>query len=248
MKDSVGNRDRYTREGGAGNSANMTIVIIMIVSFFVTIGVVISIVLLGSVRHSLGEKKVLSSQDPEMVAYLSTLRIRPFEMLDQDGVLRTQSVLQGKHTVLAFTFTNCKTACPVMSANLLRLHHSTSDLNYRIVSISVDPTHDTPEALREYADNLGIDTTRWFFLTGDAATVNGIVTEDLGFSQYVDEDTPILLADGTSMANIVHSTRFLLLDPEGMIIGAYSGMDLDEGDQLAIDLRRLDRAVRPGGG
>jgi protein SCO1/2 len=228
------------RRGGA----NVTVLIVMVVSGFVTVGVVIAVVLLGSVRGSLEHGMVLNSQDPEVVAYLRTLKIRSFEMRDQDGAARTDEVLRGQHTVLAFTFTNCKTACPVMSANLLRVYHETSSLGYRVVSISVDPVHDTPEVLGAYADNLGIDTARWVFLTGEASVVNGIVTEDLGFAQYEDAASPIVLADGSQMANIVHPTKFLLLDPEGEIIGMYSGMDPEGGDQLVIDLRRLERAAR----
>ena len=231
---------------GGGSGANMTIVVIMIASFFVTIGVVVAVVALGSVSNALEHGKVLSSQDPEVVAYLRTLDIRPFEMTDQDGNTRTEEVLRGTHTVLAFTFTNCQTACPVMTANMLRMYHATTDLDYRIVSMSVDPRHDTPEALRKYADNFGVDTEKWVFLTGNGEAVNGIVTEDLNFAQYEDPNDMITLADGTRMANIVHPTKFLLLGPDGKIMGMYSGMDPEGSDQLALDLRRLDRAVRPG--
>lgn len=179
------------------------------------------------------------SQDAEVLEYLRTLEIGDFELVDQDGNPVDRSVLEGGLTVLAFQFTNCKTACPIMSSHLLTLHNQRPRLPIRIVTISVDPRHDTPDALREYADARGIDTSRWVFLTGDEETVRRIAKTDLGFALREDKSNPIGLPGGGTMFNIVHPTKLLLLDEEGQAIGLYDGLTAEGVKQLAADVRAM---------
>lgn len=70
--------------------------------------------------------------------------------------------------LVQFVFTSCPTICPVLTGTLAALERRRPGL--RMLSISIDPAHDTPERLREYA--AGFRTgPGWRFLTGSAADV-----------------------------------------------------------------------------
>ena len=83
----------------------------------------------------------------------------PFELVDQDGAVRTDQDFRGAYMLMYFGFTYCPDTCPTA---LLKITHALEDLAARSpaaaervvpVFISVDPERDTPEALRSYAEN-----------------------------------------------------------------------------------------------
>jgi len=71
-----------------------------------------------------------------------------------------------------FIFTTCTTICPVMSAGFAQFHETLAAGRdrVRLVSISVDPTVDTPAALRAYAARYRAGAS-WQFFTGTPASV-----------------------------------------------------------------------------
>jgi protein SCO1/2 len=93
-------------------------------------------------------------------------------LVRQDGtrVFLPDELNDGRAVVLNFIFTTCTTICPVTSKVFSQLQSRLG--NYRnkvhLVSISIDPEHDTPEVLREYADKLGAGEG-WQFYTGTQA-------------------------------------------------------------------------------
>lgn len=168
--------------------------------------------------------------------------IPPFSLVDQSGAEVTRDIFKGRMTLLAFSFTNCPTVCPIMHSHLVRLTHETLKMApVRIVTISVDPAHDTPEALRAYAERLGVEGPKWTMLTGDEATIREIVTS-MRFALQEQPTLAITLKDGSTMSNIVHPTKLVLVGPEATVIGLDSGLDWESAERIA--LRARDLAVR----
>ena len=90
------------------------------------------------------------------------------------------------------------------------------DAPLSFVSISVDPEHDTPERLRAFAQQHGVDVEHFWFLTGPIADVTRVVTK--GFKQAIElqplrEDQP---------RNVLHGTHFVLVDQAGEIRGFFA--------------------------
>jgi cytochrome oxidase Cu insertion factor (SCO1/SenC/PrrC family) len=80
--------------------------------------------------------------------------------------------LEGKLWITNFIFTNCPDVCPVMTAEMAQLQAELTDvLELRLVSITVDPEHDTPPVLSQYAQRFNADPARWLFLTGDKRAI-----------------------------------------------------------------------------
>jgi cytochrome oxidase Cu insertion factor (SCO1/SenC/PrrC family) len=96
-------------------------------------------------------------------------------LVDQNGKTVSLAALKGRPLMVDFIYTSCPGPCLMETAKLtnvaLRLG---SDLGWKvaIVSITVDPEHDGPAQLREYAQQQGADKKGWYFLTGSAADVD----------------------------------------------------------------------------
>jgi protein SCO1/2 len=99
-------------------------------------------------------------------------------LIDQDGVRqRLPEYLRSDRPVLLdFFFASCTTVCPVLSASFASLQKSFGDdtRKARLISIAIDPEHDTPEVLREYRARFGA-RPGWDLLTGDKDDVDRVL-------------------------------------------------------------------------
>lgn len=171
---------------------------------------------------------------------LDGLRMPDFALTDQEGRPADAAMFDGRVTVIDFMFTNCPFVCPMMTETMARLSERLAGTRVAFASFSVDPAHDTPERLRQYAAERGLDTTRWRLLTGDQATLERIVRESLQFALHADAATPIPLADGSNMSNIVHPSRLVLIGPDRRVLGMY---DYQVPEQMQMLEDRARRAV-----
>jgi protein SCO1 len=121
------------------------------------------------------------------------------ELVDQDG--RPQrlysDLLQGKTVVIDAFFTSCSGACPVLGEKLAALQQWLGDRlgkEVYLLSFTVDPQHDTPARLKQYATRLGA-RPGWFFLTGKKENVDWALYK-LGHYVEKKEDHSNLLVIG----------------------------------------------------
>src|SRR5687768_13651448 len=92
-------------------------------------------------------------------------------LIDEGGRKVSLDALKGGVTVYNFIFTLCTGTCPIMTNNMRALTPLIDDdAPVRFVSITVDPTRDTPAVLQKYAARVRNDP-RWMFLTGDRDTI-----------------------------------------------------------------------------
>lgn len=180
-------------------------------------------------------REILSDQPQE---YLADLSFPDFTLTAQDTTPVGPEYFDDRFTIVDFVFTNCTLACPVMFSNLIPLHKDLAGTPVRFLSISVDPENDTPETLRDFARRMDIDTVRWTLAVGDRQTIESII-RSLKFTVYDDPGTQIPLDDGTTMDNIVHPTKALLIGPDRGVIGMYSGLEYESVQQLGRDVRRV---------
>lgn len=160
------------------------------------------------------------SEIPEFVATAET------------GVPVRRSDLGGKVVIADFIFTTCQGICPGMTAKMKSLAEGLrEEPRIRFVSFTVDPDHDTPEVLLRYAREHGADPARWSFLR--------LGKEELG--RFVRGGFKLGLEDARpgAVEPILHSTRFVLLDPALVIRGYYDSDEPGAMTALAADARRL---------
>src|SRR2546425_3415820 len=127
-------------------------------------------------------------------------------LITQDGTtLRFyDDLLKGKKVAINLIYTSCKDECPLETARLVQVQQLLGDRVGKDVffySISIDPTRDTPEVLKAYAQKFGVGPG-WLFLTGKPDDVT-LVVKKLGLLRRRDVET----RDG-------HGAILMLGDPD----------------------------------
>lgn len=154
---------------------------------------------------------------------------------DQDGHAITRRDLLGHVWIADFIFTQCRSACPLLTARMMLLQRQLAQTDVRFLSFSVDPEHDTPAALKRYAQQWHGDESRWRLL---ATTQAGLRTTAAGFH--------VMLAKTDDATDpILHSNRFLLVDDRGMVRGLYDSSEEDDMRALVSEARRLASTMEP---
>jgi protein SCO1/2 len=153
--------------------------------------------------------------------------------------------LRGKVWIANFFYSQCTETCPIQTANMAMLQKEfAGEPDVRFVGFSVDPEHDTPEFLREYASRYSADPERWLFLTGSkddiyALAIKGFklgVVEKPDEYEHIHPDGTIHIHKTAAGERVVHSKRFILVDRQGRIRAYFVGDDNES-------LRRLRPAV-----
>lgn len=159
-------------------------------------------------------------------------QVQPFQLVERSGNPVTEASLLGQPWVATFVFSRCSGPCPRITANVARLQKELEGVDARLVTISVDPEHDTPEVLREYADKFGADPKRWWFLTGEEAQIAKLSTKSFMSALVRNPEESI----GES---ITHTTFLAVVDAQGGIRGFYSGETAEGVEQAAARVRWL---------
>ncbi len=161
-----------------------------------------------------------------------------FSFPDQDGKAISNSDLMGHVWVADFIFTQCTSACPILTSKLILLQKQIQTPGVRFISFSVDPEHDTPAALKAYAQLWQGDQSRWRLLSTDPAGLANI-TQGMKVTAAPsgDPDNPI-----------IHSNLFFLLDTVGRVRGIYNSGENEAMTRLEVDLKALagNEAGSPG--
>ncbi len=184
----------------------------------------------------LGVVSLLRDDPDSRLPVLAT--VPDFALIGTDGEKVSRSDFDGGLWVADFIFTQCAGVCPVLSARMAEIQKQLDDggIDAKLVSISVDPARDSPQAMRAYSERFGADPERWRFLTGDRAALHQLIGK--GFQLAIAERSPEEAeADGGEL--ITHSDRFVLVDRNSRIRGYYHGTDRESVAQLVEDLTSL---------
>jgi len=151
-----------------------------------------------------------SSQTSKSDAKLVTIGPAPkFELTNQNNIKVSNETYKGKVYVLEFFFTTCPSICPKMNLSMLEIEKTFfGNPNFGIVSITIDPAHDTPQVLKDHAKLLGVKSSNWNFLTGDKEAIMNLSNK--GFNLYAGENAKV-------NGGFEHSGLFALIDKEGNI-------------------------------
>lgn len=164
-----------------------------------------------------------------------------FKLKDQNNKTISDEDYLGKVYVVEFFFTTCPTICPKMNESMLQLQNEFyGNPNFGIASITIDPSKDTPQVLKEHADLLGVKHYNWHFLTGDKDYIYSLANK--GFNLYAGENNK-------AAGGFEHSGLFALIDKEGKIrcrkdaqgnpILYYDGLDAAGVEAIKEDIKKL---------
>jgi protein SCO1 len=136
-----------------------------------------------------------------------------FALTDQAGATVRLSQMRGEPVAVTFLYTRCPvaTACPMTTAKFSKLDAMLAKEKFGyLLTVTVDPEHDTPAVLAQYAKNAGADPKRWKFLTGAPAAVADVATI-FGVMYYPEK------------GQMIHTQAVAVVDPKGNLATIYYG-------------------------
>jgi protein SCO1 len=197
---------------------------------FIIIFGILSILIYFGIYYLLAPKKMLpiySPRDinPELVD--STVqhigndhKIANFSFTNQNGKIITQKDYEKTIYVADFFFTTCPTICPKMTDNMVWLQNKLkNNPEVKLLSFSVTPDIDTPEVLKKYAVEKGVDDSRWNLVTGNKKDI-----------YYLARKSYLAVKTGKpeELFDMVHTENFILVDKNKRIRGFYDGTNLNQ--------------------
>lgn len=162
--------------------------------------------------------------EPGAGAPAASLFELPFPLTDSEGRTRHLSDLRGRPFVAGMIYTNCTSVCPRLTADLQALERALpgpARARMRFVLFSLDPERDTPAALRRFAAEHALDTTRWTLMAAgpdDMRTLAAVL--DVRFRP-----------DGAG--EIAHSAVIAVVDSAGVIRHRQTGVGKDPAPLVA---------------
>ncbi len=165
-------------------------------------------------------------------------KVPEFLMLNQDSLLIGNEDFKGKVYLAEFFFTRCPTICPIMNKNMKVLDDRFGDReDFGIASFTIDPENDQPHVLKKYAEDYGVKSQNWHFLTDKKSTVYELANS--GFSIFAGINPAVA-------GGFEHQGYFALIDKQGYIrsrvdrfdnpIVYYSGLDRDDQQIQGVEM------------
>ncbi|HTB22572.1 MAG TPA: SCO family protein [bacterium] len=170
--------------------------------------------------------------EADKMGFVALGRVPRFILADQDGRPFDSAALKGKVWAAAFIYTRCTTSCPLITYQMAQLQKKwAKQADFRLVSVTVDPLHDTPQILQDYARTYGADPKTWTFLTGPPGQVYDLIEK--GFLASVHR---MSVEEKGKKVDIPHSTNIVVVDRQGNLRGIFEGV-------LESDWTRMDAAI-----
>jgi protein SCO1/2 len=133
---------------------------------------------------------------------------------DQSGTERPLTSLRGKPALLAMIYTHCRSVCPLSISEMKRVEATHADV--QLVLVSLDPEHDSPRRLADYARERGLSPARWTLLSGSTNDVRDLAaTIGIRYRRISSDD-------------LAHSNILTLLDRDGRVAQQGTGAIADD--------------------
>lgn len=156
-----------------------------------------------------------------------------FSLTNQLGSPVTPEGLRGEVVIANVIFSRCPSQCHRLSQQMSRLQ-ATTGKGVRLISLTADPTFDSPQVLQDYGKRYGADPERWWFLTGPKSEVYRVAEKDLLFSVMDTGEANPKLDD-----RFIHSGNYVVLDRQGRLRGVVQSEEPGAEEQVRLLAERL---------
>ena len=151
-----------------------------------------------------------------------------FKLIDENGKTVTNQDLIGKRVVMTFTYVNCidPNACPILLGNFSNLQQdlkakASNTENLVLISVSLDPENDTPEAMKEHAQKMNFDMSYLKMLTGDKNEIQKLAgTLGEHFEKRGSE--------------VIHDNKTFIFNEDGKLTHEFSGSIIDRNELYQV--------------
>lgn len=211
--------------------------------------ILFGILFLPKIYNRISQEKIVDSsrsQAAEPLSYIvlngEAKKVPDFTFLNQDSLIISNEDYSKNVYVAEFFFTSCPSICPIMNKNMKRVEERFGDrIDFGIASFTIDPERDTPSVLKSYAEDYGVFSQNWHFLTGEKEALYSLANK--GFNIFAEVNPNVA-------GGFEHQGYFALIDKNGFIrsrsdqfgnpIVYYMGIDQEEVDVQEVDLLMED--------
>jgi protein SCO1 len=209
----------------------MKTIISFLVIFFLSVGIAYFILKPGDELPIYQPKDINPALVDQAVRNRTDHRVSDFRLVNQLGDTVSRADVGDKIIVANFFFAKCATICPVMNANMSKIHEANKQANdLMLLSHSVTPDIDSVAILYDYAERFNADNSRWWFLTGDKKQIYDLARRS--YFAVLDE------GDG-GLQDFIHTENIVLIDRLGRLRGYYDGTKGEDIDQIISDIEIL---------
>ena len=181
------------------------------------------------------------SQEPQRLPYLGNVEVKGGDTIyhmvpdliltDQDSQAFQLSALENKVVLADFFFTSCPSICPKVKKQMLRIYERyKADDRILLLSHTIDQRHDSVSVLNRYAKNLGVDTGKWKFVTGQKDSIYYLA------NQYFVS----VVEDPMAPMGFDHSGRIIMVDKNRHVRGFCEGT---EEESVTAFFETIDRLL-----
>lgn len=203
-------------------------------------GLLLTLILMNVLfRAGKGESEGTPSTQPRVDGRTNSLpiisQVQPFSLVNQNGQAITLTNLLGNPWLADIIFTRCPTICPMLTKTMQSLRPAVGE-NVAFVSLTTDPSFDTPSVLKAFAATNGCDTANWHFLTGSKDVLMQLAVDDLKLAAQPTE--PSKRSSPNDL--FVHSSLIILVDAKGRMRGHFEYDSTNLAQRVQAALKNLD--------
>jgi protein SCO1/2 len=141
-------------------------------------------------------------------------------LTDQNGRQVSLATFKGKPILVDFIYTSCPGPCQVLTSKLVTVAQALGpQLGHKVemISITLDPEHDSPQKLKAYAEQQDADRSGWLFLTGTPQQIDHVLAA-YNLRRLRESD-----------GSVTHMETLFLLGPDGRQRRIYNGVEVKPG-------------------
>ena len=161
--------------------------------------------------------------------------VQPFSFISQDGKTITDKDVEGKVYVAEYFFTTCRGVCPRLNTNMRKVYDRFKDeKDFLILSHTSDPERDSAQQLKKYADSLGVNTSKWIFLTGrkdslyTTARISYTIDDPANNLKNIEDD-------------FLHTQYWALVNRQGEVKKVYDGLKESE---ISAMIKEIEKTLK----
>lgn len=160
-----------------------------------------------------------------------------FQLVDTANRPVTRADVAGRFLVVNFVFTSCSLSCRGVNNQMAAIQKRVAGMpDVQLLSLTVDPRSDTPEALADFGREFGADTNCWRFLTGSKPVLYHLIE-----SSFIAQSPDFV---GIIPGGFMHTDRIMLVDPEGSVCASFSGLRSDAAERVLDEINRRRQTLK----
>jgi protein SCO1/2 len=154
-----------------------------------------------------------------------------FQLTNTAGQIVKRDDLRGRFSVVNFVFTSCSLRCLAVNDRMAEIQRATAgEPDVRLLSFTVDPRSDTPDALAAFGQRFHADPDRWQLLTGDKPSLYRLIEQS-----FIPKSAAL---ESFIPGGFAQTDRIMLVDPQGSVCASFDGLSTNVASLVLAEIQK----------